>query len=616
MSDYSDLKQRLSAGWNTWNTRSVLSHVLLPQCFAVNFALKDYSDGSYLKEALIGRRGDGDVQVRPGIRTYDGAYTDLSLSWRHITLRIESASCDGDLVALVTPLEGKCKAPLLVIEPGILWNRAGFVRSDGDELVGCMPDCEVRVTATRHGVDDPYVQMQSPYLAITLEEPVGVSTGRRRGLAEIREIVARGRMKREALSRPFGELAEVYDAMQTCLAWNTIYDPLHDRVVSPVSRIWNCEAGGYILFCWDTYFAALMASIDNKDLAYANAIEITREAAGLGFVPNAATATGFVTRDRSQPPVGSVVVEWLFRRFGDRWLLDQVFDGLLSWNRWWVEHRRGASGLLGWGSDFYQPVVGNYWERVGVGKQFGGVLESGLDNSPLYDDIGFDDQSGRLQVADAGLNGLYVADCHALARIAEQLGRSTEAAELNARAVEYTALLSTLWDDASGIFLNRRTDSGEFVRRLAPTNFYPLLGRAATPQQAERMIAEHFYNPREFWGDWIMPSIARSDPAYVDQDYWRGRIWGPMNLLVYLGMRNYDLAPARADMAKKSRQLLLKEWRETGHVHENYNADSGCGCDGGNSDRFYHWGGLLGLISLIEAGCLGGSMDDRSEHET
>ena len=54
------------------------------------------------------------------------------------------------------------------------------------------------------------------------------------------------------------------------------------------------------------------------------------------------------------------------------------------------------------------------------------------------------------------------------------------------------------------------------------------------------MIEKHLLNPEEFWGQWVIPSIARNDPAFHDQDYWRGRIWGPMNYLVYLGLRNYD----------------------------------------------------------------------------
>jgi len=114
------------------------------------------------------------------------------------------------------------------------------------------------------------------------------------------------------------------------------------------------------------------------------------------------------------------------------------------------------------------------------------------------------------------------------------------------------------------------------------------------------MIEKHLRNPKEFWGDWIIPSIARNDPAFGDQDYWRGRIWGPMNYLVYLGLRNYAEPAMRAEFAQKSYDLFLKEWTGNGHVHENYNAKTGTGDDVANSDRFYHWGALLGYIAYLE----------------
>ncbi|MGA7856772.1 MAG: hypothetical protein WCA11_02525, partial [Terracidiphilus sp.] len=82
--------------------------------------------------------------------------------------------------------------------------------------------------------------------------------------------------------------------------------------------------------------------------------------------------------------------------------------------------------------------------------------------------------------------------------------------------------------------------------------------------------------------------------------YWRGRIWGPMNYLVYLGLRNYDDPAVRRDFAQKSYDLFLKEWKEKGHVHENYNAITGTGDDVTNSDRFYHWGALLGYVQYME----------------
>jgi len=56
----------------------------------------------------------------------------------------------------------------------------------------------------------------------------------------------------------------------------------------------------------------------------------------------------------------------------------------------------------------------------------------------------------------------------------------------------------------------------------------------------------------------------------------------------------------RKQFAQKSYALFLKEWKENGHVHENYNAVTGSGDDVSSSDRFYHWGALLGLVEGME----------------
>jgi neutral trehalase len=157
-----------------------------------------------------------------------------------------------------------------------------------------------------------------------------------------------------------------------------------------------------------------------------------------------------------------------------------------------------------------------------------------------------------------------------------------------------------MWSPSAEIFLNKDLHTGQLSYRLSPTNFYPLLSHTATPAQAQAMIQKHMLNPQEFWGDWILPSIARNDPAFGDQNYWRGRIWGPMNYLVYLGLLNYDDRTVRSEFAQKSYDLFLKEWRDKGHVHENYNAILGTGDDVTSSDRFYHWGALLGYIEYLQ----------------
>jgi glycogen debranching enzyme len=127
-----------------------------------------------------------------------------------------------------------------------------------------------------------------------------------------------------------------------------------------------------------------------------------------------------------------------------------------------------------------------------------------------------------------------------------------------------------------------------------------MLARAATPAQAKVMIERHLLNPNEFWGEWIIPMISRDDAAFRDQDYWRGRIWGPTNYLVYLGLRNYENPNVSSEFAGKSYNLFLKEWTGKGHVHENYNAITGTGDDVLSSDRFYHWGALLGYVEYME----------------
>jgi putative isomerase len=606
MSEYACLKSRLARGWNTWNTRSVLSHVLLQQSFALNLCIKEYVGRRYLKEALIGRHGADEERIYPGPHAYNGSYTELRLVWHGIDLIVQSAHAGEDLVLLVTPLTTHKKAPLLAIEGSILWNRPGYVTREADCLVAHMDNQMLKVFTTQSTVYDPYLETQTPYLSVALERPVGISTGKKHSLEEISAILNQQKIAHETQVRYFGEQAEVYNAIQTCMAWDTIYEPEHDRVVTPVSRIWNVVWGGFVLFDWDTYFAALMAGIDNKDLAYTNAVEITRDRTEAGFVPNFSTVANIKSRDRSEPPVGSLCCWELFKRFGDRWFLEEVYPGLLEWNRWWHSHRQ-AKGLLCWGSDPYEPIANAEFEleSAGVAGRQGAAYESGLDNSPMYDDIPFDHQTHLMQLADVGLNGMYIADCEALANIADQLGEDRTSAELRHREEIYRSDLQRCWDAEKGTFLNWRTDTEQLSQRISPTSFYALLGKAASPEQAQRMITEHFYNPQEFFGEWMLPSISRNDPAYIDQAYWRGRIWGPMNLIVYLSLRNYNLPEAVKDLTEKSKALLMKNWIEHGFVCENYCADTGLGGERHDSDRYYHWGGLLGMPALMESGYFG-----------
>jgi putative isomerase len=593
---YEQVQSRLAKGWNTWDVHSVATQVLLPAGLAIHFGLQHnttlYQD-AFLADALIGRLSPGAEQVFPGPHAWDGSYTDLRLSWKGHNLRLQTAHDGANLVMLATPLPSS-PAPTLwptaVFSVNYLWDRPGTV----EKLQGKIQAGGVSIYCTCGPQDHPaHPPVTGASFAADFTGPVGISTGAPRTIETIEGIVQRAS---ENYTRSLGkdpERAKLVDAIQTVLGWDTIYDPEKRRVVSPVSRVWSVTWGGYVLFDWDNFFAATLASIGDRDLAYANAIEILRSSTQQGFVPNYARAGDWKSSDRSEPPVGSITVLGLYQQFHDRWFLEDTFAPLLRWNRWWSEHR-DIDGYLTWGSDGDNPPPN--LDDDARGTRSGAILESGLDNSPMYDDAVYNPKTHVLEFADVGLMSLYIADSEALATMADTLGKAAEAKELRQRAASYRTRLATLWNPDAGIFLNKDLHSGQFSPRLSPTNFYPLLAKAATPEQAQIMISKHLLNEKEFWGDYVIPSIARDDAAFKDQNYWRGRIWGPMNYLVYLGLRNYDDHETTRAFAQKSYALFLQEWNQNGHVHENYNATSGSGDDVGSSDRFYHWGALLGYI--------------------
>ena len=608
---YSQMKEQYIRGWHTWNVRSVLSHVHMPDGFALNVAFKEYREGHYLKETLVGRftneygREPAETAF-PGPHAFDDSYTEMRLKWCDMEIRVESAVVEDELILLVTPITKQVRPAMLVLESGFLWGRPGWVEKQGQTLSAHMASSQRNVYITGTPMDDPNIPVQAACLQVCLDGPVAVFTNVKRTLEDVQRLIASRKAAHAEQCARFGDMAAMYEAMESALGWDTIYDARHNRVISPVSRLWSISSGGYVLFCWDNFFAGFMASLGCRELAYSNLREILNEHTPEGFVPNLAYATGQVSADRSQPPVGSAMLLETYRIYREKWIVADMYDDLLRWNRWFAENRMNPSGALCWGSNEIPVLYGNRWETEGVHATYGAALESGLDNSPMYDDVPFNKATNRLELEDVGLTGLYILDCRSLMELARVIGREEDIPELQRRTDAARAGLETLWDEENGFYYNRRTDTGAFSRRISPTNFYALFSPDVSPDRQRRMADEHYFNPGEFYGQWMLPSIARNDPAYFDQNYWRGRVWAPLNFLVYLALIPTGLADVRRDLAEKSSALFLKEWSEHRHVHENYSSISGEGCDSGNSDKFYHWGALLCVVAMADAGWIPG----------
>ncbi|SDU69251.1 MGH1-like glycoside hydrolase domain-containing protein [Jiangella alkaliphila] len=604
---YLELQRSLSEGWNTWDTRSLLRHVRLPDGLGLTLGLHELYRGTSLQTVQIGRREEGAEEVALGPHAIRGDFSEVTVTWADLTIRVAAARTGDDLVLLVTPLDHRHRPGILTVGAGYLWNRDGVVRRDDGVLAATSGETVTPIHVTGEPIDDPYADVVGPYLAVELAELVGVSTGTPRTVEEIDEIV---RQARAAHCPPPESVADEHrEIVRDSIAWNTVYEPAGDRVVTTVSRLWNVgKRGGYALFCWDAFFNALLADVSSTELAYANAVEMCREVTPDGFVPNVAQGTGRKTFDGSQPPVGSMVCWELYLRHRDRWFLEEVFEVLLSWNRWWWKARHNGV-MLSPGSTTFTPEYPSPQDIPRIGKHFGATCETGADDHPVLRDAGFDPATGLLDIDDVGLNAEYVMDCEALAQIAETLGRTAEAAEVIERGRAVARLVDErLWDDEGQIYRSHFTATGKPTAWLAPMSFFPLLAGIGLDGRAKAMADRYLQDPRQFGGPRALPSSPRSEPAPApgEHSYWIGRAWPPINFLVFLGLRRAGLDAEATWLAERSGELILDDWRRNRHIHENYSSEHDRPCDAANSEPFHSWGALLSLTALAGLDAAGG----------
>jgi hypothetical protein len=600
---YQAIRQRLLHGWGTWDSRNILEQVHLPDDAAIALSFKEtnWINSDYLGRALIGVQDPGEPSVRPGLHALDGNYFEYELKWKELDVKIASAAvADGsdDMVTLIEPQHSSALPHEVFVASEMLWNRPGTVSRSGDVLSIHAGGHLLNVYATEPSTQDPYAEQDTPYLALALSGPVGISAGHRRSLAEIRAILARRRVALLSRAAQFGDNADTYAGIEAVLGWNTIYEPEYDRIITTVGRIWNEQYGGYCLFGWDNFFLAYMTSLYNRDVGEANFIEHLRSMTYEGFIPNDDRGNGTMSWDHSQPPVGTLMLREIYKRYRQNWLLEAAYPDLLRWNEWWFRARMN-DGLLSYGSN----LAKNPYNAPDTHTKITAGYESGMDDSPMYAGVPFNPAKNTLELQDVGLNSLYVADCKALEEIARTLGRSADIPQIKQRREAIADHMRPLWNPEMGLYLNRRTDTKELSNAISPTAFYPMIAGLVDHAQAQAMVERYLGNDAEFGGQYVIPSISRSNPAFTRQRYWKGAVWPPLNFLVYLGLRDAGMLDASSTLATKSNAIFLHGWKEKGIISENYSAITGEGDDPRlSSDRFHSWGALMGFMSLIEAG--------------
>ena len=210
------------------------------------------------------------------------------------------------------------------------------------------------------------------------------------------------------------------------------------------------------------------------------------------MLPNRVSDDKGRTDDRSQPPVGAYTVLKAYLGSGlssltrREALLRRAYPTLRDWHAWWVASRVGPHGMLAWGSD---PVPGD----AGSATVDRAKRESGLDDSPMYDDVMLDPATHTMNLADVGLNALHVADAEALSVIASLLGDAgAESSYVEHAAAVAARIDAILWD---GDRYRNRWAGGDFSDHSSPTLLYPLLAGVPAPERA-RAVAERVAGAR------------------------------------------------------------------------------------------------------------------------
>ncbi len=456
------------------------------------------------------------------------------------------------------------------------------------------------------------------------------SVPRRPAPAEVDRALQDGRAAMKGrLMHSTGAAGDCADAIQRLVGFSAAYDLRSGRRFVPVNRDWVGPNSTPIVFMWDNFFDSYLACFHHPELARESLAQIT------GII----LARGM----EGAPPQRNLVVPILYsktvRFIGDRAFASRTFPALMRFMRFWFGDR--GDGLPCRDGNDDGLIECGTCRRPGDGQALGSIVqdafdETGYDDSPMYsagfayerrglpaEGVAFDFGRGTLNLTMVGQNALYVAACRAMAVVANWLGETADEQWLQAEADRVSVRFrERMLDPSCGYYQNRFFD-GRFSTVKTPDIFSPLIAGLADDGVKAR-LRETLLDPRQFWGENVIPTVSRDDPAYRDDrrhgeywrgNYWRGNVWAPTNYIAYLAIRNAGWDDIAAEFSARSRRLFLADWLPRHHANENYPPEGGTDCThhftaNGGRDPHYIWAAMLAVPALenlfaVEDTCAG-----------
>jgi len=411
-----------------------------------------------------------------------------------------------------------------------------------------------------------------------------------------------------ARMRSTGDFAEAAEAVASLSGYSRAYDPKRQILQTTVNRTWGDVNRPGLVFGWDNFFMSFLSAWEDPQLAAASLEHI------VGVYGESGIAHGPTQRNLIIP----VMYCRALHALGDFALARRTWPTMMEFMRFWFQHRDGnGDGLI-------ESGVSKDAATMDPGRLIQEAMdETGYDDFPVYSagftdgrrallapNVGFDWPSQCLTVTLVCQNSLYITACRAMSALARRIERESDAAWLDSEAERVARRMrERLFCEADGVFRDRYWEGG-FSPVTAMTIFYPLLADIADPAAQQKLFAI-LTDPKQFWGENMIPTVSRSDPAYCDGfggkgNYWRGNGWAPTTYTVYLAAKAAGWDETVAEYARRTWAQFMDDWRDHSHAYENFPPEGKVDHDfvfvnnwGGREMR-YVWAAMMLFCGLEE----------------
>lgn len=204
------------------------------------------------------------------------------------------------------------------------------------------------------------------------------------------------------------------------------------------------------------------------------------------------------------------------------------------------------------------------------------------------------------------LNCMMYKELLALVYLCERLNMGEIGAQYQRDAEELKAAIQRhCWDERDGFFYSvdlnllpyeGKPFSGEptlklhagyprdypcLIQRLGVwSGFLAMWAGVATPEQARRMVEEHYRDPRTFNAPYGVRTLSKLEKMYNlrasgNPSLWTGPVWGVSNYLVFRGLVDYGFEAEARELAEKTIRLFARDLSRFGALHEYYLPESG-----------------------------------------